>query len=94
MNMKQYIFPISAAVVIVAMVMNERQTDSEHHAFFKDVREFISAGGRNTAEDGYTLCEALNEVILETETNTQTIDCSKYLLDREVPDLPLPEGIE
>ena len=73
---KEYTLPMVAFVLILLTVWANWVTREEHHAFFHDVRHFMSKGGRNTADDGYNLCVNINQLIESAGTGQKPLDCA------------------
>jgi len=92
MSWRHYILPLSALAVILYTVWHQWDSDQGHHAFFNDMRGFIQAGPRFTAQDGHALCMALNQLALHQadhhEEPVLMLECDKLLENRETPRLP------
>ena len=73
--MKVLLILVIFAAILGLIIYNDLRLEEDHHAFFKDVREFMMKGNRNTAEDGYDLCIRTN--ILEEHAGIEPTDCEK-----------------
>lgn len=71
--MKEWVVLFFVGVVLTFMVVNSLHLKRDHNKFFGDVRGFMAQGGRNTAEQGFKLCERLNR--LEAKAGILTTDC-------------------
>jgi len=84
MKSAQTMLLLMAAILAVSLysLWNEETTDSneQHHhdAFFKDVRKFMSKGGRNTAEHGIEECMRLNELSMLLGHELLRKDCKEF----------------
>lgn len=91
--------PAVALVVVGGLVWDRWQSDREHHDFFEDVRGFIEAGPRNTAEDGYVLCQAINQLLTfarmhqDVDVELELIDCEKRYREDPVKKVPRLEHV-
>jgi len=92
MKRRAYILPMAAVVAILYTLWHQWTSDQAHHDFFEDMRGFIQAGPRFTAQDGHALCMALNQVALHQadhhEEPVVLLECDKLLENRETPRLP------
>lgn len=76
---REWLVYIIIAIVLSVSIWNNYRSDLEHHAFFDDVRGFISVGPRNTAMDGYILCERINRLVAQsTECHLEQMDCKQH----------------
>lgn len=75
---KNFIILLIVSLILILSVHNAwedtNQTHS-HDAFFNDVHEFMSRGGRNTAAMGKELCERVN--VLESNYGLTETDCKE-----------------
>ena len=66
----KYTLPLLGMFVIVAIVMNEFRQDIERKDIAVDVEVCL--------DESYKLCEAVNDVILESGADVTTISCDRF----------------
>lgn len=81
--MKYNIILIICISIITAITVDKIEDAFSEISFKERAQEFISAGGRNTAENGVHLCKRVNR--LEALAGIKTSNCAviyKYYKDR------------